>query len=514
MSAQTYLIDTNVFIGLEDSREVHPEFSSLLSLASKHNVGILVHEAARDDIARDRDAARRRISLSKFAKFQSVAKVRGLTTSQLTADFGSLPKPNDVVDATLLHALRIGVADFLVTEDSGLHDRARRHSPELVRRVLYVADAVTLLRTTYDPIDVSLRYVEEVEAHTIPANDPIFDSLRDGYPKFDNWWRDKCVRQRRPCWVVIDNDGVAGIVVRKEETAGDTDATTQGERILKVCTFKVRPERRGVKLGELLLKQVLWFAQVNRFDVVYLTTFPDQSTLIALVQYYGFVETGADLKGELMFEKTLSREPLPADLGNDLFALACQHYPRFCAGPTVEAYAIPIMEEYHEALFPELKDRTQQDLFEFIGGGTSGGPRRPGNTIRKVYLCRAQAKIEQPGALLFFYKGKSRLPPSQALTSVGIFEDMKLARSIDDLRRLTGGRSVYSERQLLEWDASADHPVKVIDFLLVGHITPPITIEELLTEGAFNGHPQSIVRLSPDRLAPVIARLDLGFAVR
>ena len=145
MSTQTYLIDTNVIIGLEDNHTVQPAFAALHSVAARHGIGIFVHEAARDDIARDRDEARRRISLSKLDKFQTLSKVRGLTEATLAAEFGPVRNPNDLVDATLLHALEIGAADFLVTQDKGLHERARRHSSELGRRVLHVADAVDLL---------------------------------------------------------------------------------------------------------------------------------------------------------------------------------------------------------------------------------------------------------------------------------------------------------------------------------------------------------------------------------
>jgi hypothetical protein len=302
-------------------------------------------------------------------------------------------------------------------------------------------------------------------------------------------------------------------VVRKEESANDTDATLPGTKFLKICTFKVRPERRGIKLGELLLKQVLWFGQKNRFDAVYVTTYPAQTTLIELIQYYGFQATRTAADGEIMFEKPLSTGPLAASDDADLFRLACVNYPKFHAGPRVEAYGIPIKEEYHEALFPELRDSREPELFEF--GSIGHGPRLPGNTIRKVYLCRAKARIEQPGAMLFFYKGLSERQPSQAITTVGIFEDMTLAHSTDVLRRLAGGRSVYSERQLLSWRASAERPVKVINFLLMGHIEPPITLPELHGEGIFEGHPpQSIFRFKPQKLAALMARLNLDFTVQ
>lgn len=146
MSVPKYLIDTNVFIGLEDHAEVAPNFAALLQLTARYGVGVFVHAAAVDDIQRDRDQARRRVSLSKIRKFPVIDKVIGLDQPALEARFGPIRKPNDLVDATLLHALEIGVADFLVTEDQGLHERARRTSATLGDRLLYVADAVSFQR--------------------------------------------------------------------------------------------------------------------------------------------------------------------------------------------------------------------------------------------------------------------------------------------------------------------------------------------------------------------------------
>ena len=71
MSAQSYLIDTNVVIDLEGNHTVKPVFANFQKLASKHKVDVFVHEAAKDDIARDKDASRRAISLSKIEKFQN-----------------------------------------------------------------------------------------------------------------------------------------------------------------------------------------------------------------------------------------------------------------------------------------------------------------------------------------------------------------------------------------------------------------------------------------------------------
>jgi hypothetical protein len=409
----------------------------------------------------------------------------------------------------LLDSIERGAADFLITEDRGLHERARRVSPELGRRILFVADAVQLLKTTYEPIAAPVRYVEEISANEIQLTDEIFDSLREDYPPFDTWWRDKCVRERRSCWAVFD-EGLAGLIVRKDEMAANTDATIKAAKILKICTFKVRPEKRGVKLGELLLKKVFWFAQVNNYDLAYITTYKTQAALIDLLEYYGFKNTATKADGELIYEKTFGRGALApvADVSN--FELDRLNYPRFVTRPGIRAFAVPIKEGYHDTLYPDLRNPAQSDLFEAFGIG--GGPKRPGNTIRKVYLCRAQSRLGPPGSLLLFYKGKSQSPPSQAMTAVGIFEESSMASSTKDLMLLTGGRSVYSEADLSNWEATASRPVKVINYLLAAYVDPAIELEELRSFGIIPGHPpQSIFELSRHHLDALLPRMNLGF---
>jgi hypothetical protein len=511
MSIRAYVIDTNIVIGLEGNHAVQPAFAELTAIAARHKIDILVHEAARDDVARDRDVIRRDISLSKISKFQVLEKVRGLNRHILESHFGRLSDDNDVVDATLLHAILIGAADFLVTEDKRLHQRARRHSTDIGSRVLFAADAVSLLKTTYEPIDVPVRYVEEVSAHMIPLEDALFDGLREDYPSFDDWWRSKCVKERRPCWVVYDGN-LAGLIVRKDESGTNTVAKNLAGKILKICTFKVRPEKRGVKLGELLLKKAFWYSQKNNYQLMYLTVYKKQESLIDLIEFYGFQCMGQQGNGELIYEKSFSSGPLIVRDQEDKFELARLNYPRFVTHGDVRAFGVPIKEEYHDVLFPDLRNVDQADLFEF--SGMTGGPRRPGNTIRKVYLCRSQSNVGPPGSLLFFYKGQSKTPPSQSLTAIGVFEGLSVARSLRDLMVMTGGRSVYSEASLRAWNASQERPVKVLNFLLTGYIDPPVGIEDLRSDNVFGQHPpQSIFEISNTGLQSILRRVNLGFSM-
>lgn len=509
MRQHSYLIDTNILIGLEDNHTVQPAYAEFSNLAARHKIDVYVHEVAREDIEHDNDAARKAISLSKVAKFQSLSRRRGLSDKELELEFGPLKKPNDVVDATLLHALMIGAADFLVTQDQGLHSRAQKHSPDLARRVLFVADAAQLITQTYEPKQVPVRHVAEVEAYTIDHEDEFFDSLRDGYSDFNTWWQTKCIAEHRPCWVVYDDDKLAGLIVRKDETPDKTDARTNAQRILKLCTFKVRPEKRGIKLGELLLKQALWYCQHNGYDLAYLTAYEEQASLISLLEYYGFRRTAIKGNNETIFERSFSAEKLKPDGECTDFEQSRLNYPRFVYSEKTEGFGIPIKEHWHDVLFPDLREvdlLSYRLLLEF--------PTKPGNTIRKVYLCQSQSYLGEPGSILFFYKGLSNRPPSQAITAIGLLEELNVAKSTSELVKMTGGRSVYSEAQIRAWNASEKAPVKVINFLLIGYIDPPIHLPELRKIGVVKKHPQqSIYRMPRQFMNLLLERANLGFSI-
>lgn len=479
------LIDTNVFIGLEDPKPVSPAAAELIRKCGEYGVALFVHDAAVFDIQQDTNLDRRQVSLSKLEKFRRLSRPSLPTKLELEATFGAIKKRNDEVDVELLHTLRINAVDFLITEDKGIHDRARQAA--IAARVLTVADALAWLRRTFDPAEVRLPYIEERLAHEINPTDTIFESLRDGYPGFDHWWS-KCISQHRPCWIATINDQMAGLIVRKDETSAEAGTRLPGDKVLKICTFKVRPEFRGEKLGELLLKQAIWFAQRNAYDVLYLTTFPDQTTLIRVLEYFGFVCTGELSNGELVFEKALSRARLTPHDAHDLFTWTRLNYPRFVAQAPANVFCIPIQGQFHRVLFPEIAFSQPLPLFPAdnrIPGLSK--ERKPGNTIRKVYLCHAKTRSLAPGDIIVFYHSKDdEMRASQSITSLGVVENTQIAHNFDELMRLTAKRSVYKEEELR---ALLEKPVLVIDFLLIGHLDEPVALETLISDGVFNRRP-------------------------
>jgi rRNA-processing protein FCF1 len=217
MSGHKVLIDTNVIIELEDHKEVSPIFARFLQLCAQHGVRVFVHERALADVERDKNADRKAITRSKIRKFESLSGIKLPPRDDLIVQFGAMNKPNDEVDVALLQALDIGAVEFLVSQDQGIHSRARRKGADLADRVLVVADALQWLETTFEALPVRLPLIEEVPAHAISLTDDIFESLRDGYADFDGWWKSKCIGGHRPCWIVTINSELAGLIVRKQE---------------------------------------------------------------------------------------------------------------------------------------------------------------------------------------------------------------------------------------------------------------------------------------------------------
>jgi hypothetical protein len=506
------LINTNVVIGLEDPQPVRASLAELVRLSGEHSVGLFVDGANYDDVARDKDGARREVTLSKLAKFQKLRGAPVPDDATLIARFGTINSENDRSDVGLLVALDAKAVDFLVSQDTGLRRRAERAG--LGASVLTVEEALQWIKQTFTAKSVSLPYVMERKAYEINRDHAIFGSLRSDYPGFDQWF-DKCRSEHRDCWVLEIGNEIAGLVIRKDETHAEAGTRHSGPKILKLCTFKVRDEFQGEKLGELLLKQVLWFAQRNRYDLIYLTAFPKHAFLVDLLSYYGFKETEKLANGEIKFEKSILIDALPP-LTEGALDFDREHYPRFHDGATVRKFCIPIQPDYHRRLFPEIAFGTELPLFPNETFGQilpRGQERTPGNTIRKVYLCRAKTTRIRPGDLLFFYMSKhDSYAASQSITTVGIAEQVIDVTTADDLIRLTAKRSVFSAEDMYEMKASPTSPVKMIDFLLVGHVQSSVQLNALVASGVFcNRPPQSISQLTEERYAKLKRFVQLGF---
>ena len=498
---RSFLIDTNIVIHLEDGKPVDPEFAEMMRRCAKHGIRVLTHEGSESDIRRDAQDERRTTTLSKLGKFEKLRRLALPNESILEAKYGRIANDNDRIDVELLYALERNASDFLITQDLGIHKRARNAG--LADRVLRVQDAIDWLKSTFDPAEVVLPDLAPRFCYELDVNDPIFHTLREEYPEFDVCFA-KSAAAHRECWT-LEFDGVtAGILIRKDnEPRSETDAQLPGQKILKISTLKIREKYRGEKFGELLLKQVLWYAQKNHYDLVYVTAYADkQAVLLDLLTQFGFVYTHDKATGEAVLEKRLGSGPI-LESDADPLTLAIRHYPRFVADSRADIYCIPIRPHWYRVLFPENALPTQPEL-----PFSRPSNRTPGNTIRKVYLCHAQTNFMRPGSVLLFYvSGRDAI--SRAVRTVGVVERMQITEDSATLLRYTGRRSVYTQDEQI--DMASVKAVKVIDFLVMGHFANPVPLEFLQATTVLRKWPQSIVKLDSSTYAKLDLHALLGY---
>jgi hypothetical protein len=119
-----------------------------------------------------------------------------------------------------------------------------------------------------------------------------------------------------------------------------------------------------------------------------------------------------------------------------------------------------------------------------------------------------------PGDILLFYMSKDEsLAASQSITTLAIAEQVRDIADVDELIKHAAKRSVYSADEMRWMSPNARSPVKVIDFLLVGHAQPAVGLAKLQSLGVFGRHPyQSITMLTEEQYQALRGELEIGFA--
>jgi hypothetical protein len=264
----------------------------------------------------------------------------------------------------------------------------------------------------------------------------------------------------------------------------------------------------------LLLRKSIWHAQLNGIGAIYLTTFPKQTMLIELLERYGFEIAGTNPAGELILVKRLPSARLKPSPEPITAGLVRSQYPRFSIDEPVRFFAIPIQWHFHRRLFPEAARLVPMPLFHDDSRDDRDAGRVPGNTIRKVYVCRSKIASLHSGDVIFFYQSKDDAAlNSQSLTTVGVVEQLRRAKNAQELIRLTAGRSVYSEQDMRAIAAESPGGVAVIDFLLIRHLDPPISLATMTKSGVLKGAPQSITRIDRSGLRHILPYMNFGFAL-
>jgi predicted GNAT family N-acyltransferase len=463
------LIDTNIVIPLEDTeRQLSPNLAEFRRICSALGHRIFVHPEQKADLLRDTNQNRRDIVISRIQQYEVIQSPPVLNDNILAELGWRQTNDNDRVDNSLLFAVKRGAVHCLVTNDNGIHRKAKQSGiSDLCFRLDQFLAAESTRSSTHinPPFGISLKYLYEFN-----VNQAFFDSLRNGYDGFNDWY-ERSARNQRQAWCVtsdITREEIKAICIFKIER--DQSIVTNGSvlqgKILKLCTFKVGENVRGRKLGERLLYTAFKYANENSCDWVYLHTFgPEQQMLVGLCLEYGFTLAGKYGRDEVYLKKMHpDSEPLNA------IDYAIRFYPHFRSDLSVKKFLVPIQPVFHNQLFADISD-ISTTLFANDPTMYSA----PANTIKKAYICYSKIKKIQSGDLLLFYRSRDRM----SIEAVGIVE---LVQTMDDpikVQAVVSKRTVYSEQQISE---ILRKPSLVILFRLQKYIHP-IHYTTLLSAG-------------------------------
>src|SRR4051812_14172050 len=239
LSSVLFLIDSNIAIAsdpLSHNLEAGAESAvQFMRLATTYHHDVRTHEASRTDFARIGDPQKRQARLTLFERYTPLVSPPAISAEQEAALGAPAAGSNDDVDELLLAAVVGDAAEYLITQDDGLHRKARRMG--VADRVLTLADAIAMLRTLHADLPSPPPAVRRVKTHELNLGDPIFDGLKEDYGQevFTDWFK-RAARGQRDALVIDGSSEHAAISILKREPTGEHGLP--GPQ-LKVCTFKV-----------------------------------------------------------------------------------------------------------------------------------------------------------------------------------------------------------------------------------------------------------------------------------
>ncbi len=478
-----FLLDTNICIYREDSRVVPDSLSEFLRAASEVNARILIHPISLTELGKDHDNARREMVLSKVAGYEQLTEPPAVTPEYLMIVYGS-SDATPVNDDMILASVARNAVDFLVTEDLGIHRKAR--ALELGTRVIFTEEARNLLRELKKrgkiPRPPALK---QIPMYNVNLSDSFFDYFKEKYFDFEKWFSEKSA-EGRTCFVFWEQDAHIGamLVLNIEDEAVDCEPPLPKRRRIKICLMRV--ESTGYKLGERFIAMAVELAVRNDIDEIYLTHFtePEDRFVQQLLSEYGFARSALNKKyGDDVYWKTLIPDANalksipPGEIGR-------RFYPSFFDGSNTRKFIVPIAPQYHQRLF--IDSRSRQTILD----EHSGEFLPEGNTIKKAYLCRAKTRQIRAGDILLFYRSSD----ARQLTSLGVVESVRygLTDSVEVLA-MVAKRTVYTEREI---ELMVRKPTTVILFRHHFHLPLPIKLNQLTSIGILKGAPQSIVEIA------------------
>lgn len=436
------LLDTNIIIHREGYNNVTFEVISLYKWLDKLKSIKLIYPKTRDEIKKYQDANTRKSIDIKLDSYETLIpnKIEDAFFNEVVSSFSK--DENSAIDNEILYQVYDGLADLLITNDNKILKKAELLGIRKI--VINVEEYLNCVEKEFPKkIDYKMLSVRKEKFGDIDLNDCFFDTLKEDYPGFDDWFHGK---NQEEAYVFKSNNEVHGFLFIKTEYSDENDYLSiypplSSKKRLKVGTFKIDPTLKGFRLSERFLKIIFDNALNDNVEEIYVTLFENKRDEVKALRdvlcKWGFCYHGYKLsksgEKESVFVKTLEKYDPTKDIKFNFPNLPNNQ----------KMYMLPINSEYHTDLFPDsILKNEDMNLYSKNKGHLY--------SLEKIYVSNAFTGNAKPGDFIVVYRSGDRYPKrySSVCTCLAILEDIIVPKTKEEYLKVCSNKSVFNNEEL------------------------------------------------------------------
>lgn len=477
------LLDTNMLIYLEDDHVLDTNVARLTRiLYDSFDYKIVIHPKSINEANKIKDEKRKSIFLSKISVYKQINNPPNAPKE--FHDLVGYKNDNDKIDNELLFAIKQNCVSYFITNDINLQKKSQKVG--LKDRVFSIEEAIEKFKIQEKRNIITPIFIKEEYLYQLQLENSFFDSLREDYKKFDNWFKDKQMKSKKAFITKNNKDEVTSFLMLKiedeKEKYEEFEKPFKPAKRLKVSTFKVGDS--GKRIGETFIKLIIEMARKEKTEEIYITIFPKYNFLIDLFKEYGFeyytYKNTENAKGQINKEYILVK-----DMKNK------NYYP-FVKLDNQGIFIIPIKPPYHKLLFPEAVKEVQLKITDYDGIDAAS------NAIKKAYISNSKIKRIKSGDILLFYASEDR----KAITSLGIVNDtFSKFDNIEEITNLVRKRTAYDDNELRKVSNTNS---LVIMFKHYMCFSKDVSFKYLIKNGIVNGYIRCPIEITKGNFINII----------
>lgn len=485
------LLDTNIIIYRESDNVLRDKIGQLFKIIDNSpNYRKYIHPATIDEISKYSFAEKRNWLLNKLHSYNKLESLSTLNKDLTTLTSSFNKDSNDDIDDMILNELYNNRVDILITEDKKM--RKKSDLLGIRNRVKSIEEFIEENKPD-EKIPHSILDIEKVFFGDLNIDDSFFDSLKNDYPEFIDWYNRK---SQEEVYSYKEDNKLLGLLFLKheDETESYSDIVpmmTKNKK-LKISTFKVAVS--GRKVGERFMKIIFDQAIHSKVDEIYVTVYNNSKQKESLIHYlenYGFEYFGLKKEKELVFVRNMTPQ-----FNN---TIPTKSYPYI--NVNADSFILAIKPEFHTFLLPDSilqREKYQENHLPVE------------YAIKKMYISGAGWK-EKPkiGDNIIFYRTKPESDNvnayySNVLTSGGVVTKIIKPSNISELINVTRGQTVYTEKEIFDYYSNKIANAYVIEFLFSYTLGKKLNHTFCLENGILDDWVRGVLKIDNDAFRKIL----------